>query len=196
MKKSAIARQERVSRNFVIKWTTIPEQDFSEDKRGWAKGMRRKWNGSTGSRLEEIHKYLKEEAKEFYAGAAAIQQEWRIRYPEEAVPPLRTIGQILKDLELTKGKKKKRKGAARYLCCPEHTIYNDLGGRVLEADFIGKKYIKNRSEPINFVGFSFKKKPKLRYYKRIESQTSDQSIKQCKSFFTQFEKPDFIKVDN
>lgn len=57
MKKSAIARQERVSRNFVIKWTTTPKQNYSEDKRGWAKGMRRKWNDSTESRIKEIHKY-------------------------------------------------------------------------------------------------------------------------------------------
>jgi hypothetical protein len=47
----------------------------------------------------------------------------------------------------------KRKGASRYLCCPEHTVYTRLGKRVLEADFIGKKYITERTEPIDFIVF-------------------------------------------
>lgn len=67
---------------------------------------------------------------------------------------------------------------------------------MLEADFIGRKYITGRSKPLNFIGFSFKRKPRLRHYKRVEGETADNFIRQCKDFFINFEKPDFLKVDN
>lgn len=66
----------------------------------------------------------------------------------------------------------------------------------MEIDFIGEKYITGRSEPIDFIGFAFKKEPKLRYFKRIEGQTSKNFIKHTDEFFKKFEKPDFAKVDN
>jgi len=35
--KSMIARKKKVSRNFVIKWTKSPNQNFEKDNRGWKK---------------------------------------------------------------------------------------------------------------------------------------------------------------
>ena len=197
LSKRAISRKERLSRGFVDKWTQSSNQDFTKDNRGRKKGKRMKWDKTTERRIKEIRKYLEEETKEFYTGATAIDLEWRSKYPGIDPPPLRTIGQIMSDLRLTKRNKGGRnKGAAKYLCYPEHTIYDLLGGRVLEADFIGKKYITGRSEPLNFIGFSFKKEPKIRYFKRIESQQADDFIAQSKHFFREFERPDYIKVDN
>lgn len=104
---------------------------------------------------------------------------------------------MLADLKLShKRKKGRHKGASRYLCYPEHTIYSLLGGRILEADFIGKKFIAGRTEPVNFIGFSFKKAPKLRYFLRVEAQTAECFIESSKLFFEKFERPDFVKVDN
>ena len=120
-----------------------------------------------------------------------------MRNPKISPPPLRTIGQLLSDLGLSgKREKGRNKGAARYLCYPEYTLYHLLGGRVAEADFIGMKYIFGRTEPLNFSGFSFKKEPKLRYFQRISGQTAQELKKACSSFFKKFEKPDFLKVDN
>jgi hypothetical protein len=195
--KRVIVREEGVSRRFVDKWTQSPGQDSIKDNRGWKKGKGRRWDKSTEERIKEIREYLDSDSDFFYKGATAIDLEWRRRYPGSTPPPLRTIGQIITDLGLTKSNKSGRnKGAARYLCYPEHTIYNLLGGRVLEADFIGEKYIMGRTEPLNFIGFSFKKEPKIRYFKRIESQKADDFILQSKHFFREFERPDYMKVDN
>lgn len=69
---------------------------------------------------------------------------------------------MFSDLGLSmKRKRGRNKGAARYLCYTERTIYNLLGGRVLETDFVDKKYIKGGTELLNFIGFCFKKEPKL-----------------------------------
>ena len=40
--------------------------------------------------------------------------------------------------------------------------------RVLEVDFVGKKYLKGRTKPLNFIAFSFKKESRLRYFKQIK----------------------------
>jgi len=197
LSKSKIARKQKATRNFVIKWTKSPTQDFTKDNRGWLKGKRRKWTNQDEQRIKDIYQSLENNPKEFYTGATAIEQEWRRRYPEIPPLPLRTIGQILKDLGLSKSRRKNRhKGASRYLCYPEYAIYNLLGKRVLESDFVGKKYISGRTAPLNFIGFSFKKEPKLRYFKRIESETAKNFIEQTKDFFRKFEKPDYMKIDN
>lgn len=195
--KRSIAKMEGVSRGFVGKWTQSSDQDLTKDERGWPKDKRRKWDKATERKIKEIRKDLENDPQQFYMGATAVEQGWRKRYPDTSPPPLRTIGQIMSDLGLAKRHKRGRnKGAAKYLCYPEHTIYTLLGGRVSEVDFLGEKYITGRSEPLNFIGFSFKKEPKLRYFRQVSGQTADDFIEQTEDFFKRFEKPDFIKVDN
>jgi transposase len=197
LSKNMITAKKHISKHFVIRWTQSPDQDFSIDNRGWPRGKRRKWDQHTEHRIVELHAYLKANPKAFFWGASAIEQEWRHRYPNETIPPLRTIGQILKDLGLSdKYRKHRNTGASRYLCYPEHTIYHSLGKRVMEADFVGQKYLTGRTEPIHFIGFSFKTEPKFRYFKRIEAKNAKAFICGCKEVFEQYERPECIKVDN
>ena len=197
LSKKAIAAQLGVSRPFVIRWSQSMDQDVTIDDRGWPKGRRRRWSEQTEHRIVSLHRELKHGSESFYWGPTAIAQKWLRNYPAEPPPPLRTIGQILKDLGLSEPHGRKvRKGASRYLCYPEHTVYEVLGQRVMESDFIGKKYITGTQQPIHFLAFSFKKPPKLRHFERIEAQSADCFIEQCERFFATFEKPDCIKVDN
>lgn len=190
-------RREKFSKNFVMAWTKSPNQDFTKDNRGWQKGKRRKWSKADEKRIKTIYKELESNPLQFYSGATAIDLKWRKSHPLLSPPPLRTIGRILAELGLSSKRRKDRhKGASRYLCYPEYTIYALFGGRVLEADFIGKKYLTGRTKPLNFISFSFKKEPKLRHFKRIEGQTAKNFIEQIELFFKKFEKPDFVKVDN
>lgn len=194
--KLMIAKKKKVSRNFVTEWTQSPKQDFTKDSRGWEKGKRRKWTKETEKKIKKIYNNLEKDPSQFYLGATAIEQEWRKKYLKTP-PPLRTIGQILSDANLSKKTRKDRhKGATKYLCYPEHTIFNLIAKRVLELDFIGKKFIVGRTEPLNFISFSFKKEPRLRYFKRISGETGDEIIKYSKLFFRKFEKPDAAKMDN
>ena len=194
--KNKISRELCMSKHFVIKWTQSPDQDFSKDDRGWPRGQRRKWNEGTEQRIRALHAKLVNDPTQYYWGATAIAHQWRKHY-ESAPPPLRTIGQILKDLGLSKPRKSGRQpGAARNLCYPEHTVYTTLGNRVMEADFIMRRYLKGSSTPLHFVGFSAKQKPRLRHYIRLSELTTDQFIAACERFFDQFEKPDVLKLDN
>lgn len=197
LSKNHIAQKQGVSKRFVIKWTKKPDLDFNADRRGWPRGKRRKWSKDIEEKIVRIYHDLENDPREFYTGATVIADAWRKRYPRLSPPPLITIGRILSDLGLSRKRRKdKHKGASKYLCYPEHTIYHLLGGRVLEADFVGEKYLQGRSQPLNFIAFSFKQEPKLRYFKRIAGQTADDFIGQSEHFFRLFEKPDFVKVDN
>jgi len=194
--KTRIADRLHVSRGFVARWTESPGQDLTEDLRGWPKGKRRKWNVSTEERIERIHRSLKEDPGEFYWGATAVCREWTMRYPHEPPPPLRTVGRIMAEMGLSEPRKKGRgKGAARYLCYPEHTIYHLLGGRVLESDFLQRK-LAGRADPLHFLGFSFKKAPRIRYFTHIPGHTSPHFISATDAFFRRFETSDFMKLDN
>ena len=195
--KKAIAKRQKVTKKFVIKWTRTPEQDFLRDDRGWKMGQGRKWDEADRWRIQIIHESLRTDPLQFYWGASAVEQEWRKRFPDVVAPPVRTIGYILSTLGLSGGRKNKRnKGAARYLCYPEHTIYEVLGYRVLEVDFIGCKFFSGSKRPLNFVGFSFKKNPRLRHFIRVSSESSNSLIEACQYFFKNFEIPGAMKVDN
>lgn len=195
--KTAIAQQLGVSKALVVRWTQRADQDLEQDARGWPEGRGRRWDERVYARIQHLHTALTNDPHEFFIGATAIQQRYRRRYPRSPVPPLRTIGRMLAELGLSTSPKRGRgKGAARYLCYPEHTVYHTLGERVLEVDFVGKKYLTGRTAPVHFAGFSFKQPPKLRYYQRVPGETTEALIRACEAFFQRFETPAVLKVDN
>lgn len=196
LSKTQIAKQTGLSKQFVVDWTRSASQDLQIDRRGWPMGKGRLWGETARRRIQKIHRELERNPHEFYSGATAIAQRYRRHFPDEPLPPLRTIGRMLKELGLSQSPKKRTKGASRYLCYPEYTVYETLGARVLEADFIGQKYLTGRSEPLHFVGMSFKQPPKLRYFYRVEAATTEALIGTCEDFFKRFEIPDVMKVDN
>jgi len=194
--KNAIAAKLSVSKGFVVNWTQSRAQDPAQDGRGWPQGRGRVWDARTRQRICTLHAELEADPRAFYSGASAIAQRYRQRYPDSPVPPLRTIGRMLAEAGLTRTPKQRVKGAARHLCYPEYTVYETLGRRVLEADFIGQKYLTGSSAPLHFIGFSFKKTPKLRYFQRVEAQTTGAIVHASQAFFRTFEYPDVMKIDN
>lgn len=194
--KTEIAHRLGLSKAFVVRWTELPSQDLTADSRGWRQGHARRWDERTRRRIAAVHAALVSDPREFFTGATAIQHRYRQRYPDSPVPPLRTIGRWLKVLGLSQPRQRPRaKGAARYLCYPEYTVYHTLGRRVLEVDFL-RRHLTGRSAPLNFLGFSFKLAPKLRYFRRVQAESSATLIDSCEAFFHRFETPDVLKIDN
>ena len=194
--RSRIALVLGISWHTVQRWSQSPDQDCSVDGRGWTRGVRRVHSAQTIDRIRLLHRELTESPKQFFTGATAIDHEWRKQF-DGSPPPLRTIGRILGELGLSASRSHGRsKGAAAYLHYPEHTIYTGLGGRVLEADFVGRKYLTGQREPLHFIGYSFKQAPCLRHFQRVESETASVFITETRRFFARFETPDFVKVDN
>jgi len=164
--------------------------------RGWSKGKTRKHTKIELKRIKEIHQELAKDKKAFFAGASAIIQKWLEKHSRIKPPHPRFIGRVLKAADLSeKIQKGRNKGASRYLHYPEYSI-SQLGESLLEIDFIGKKFIRQRTEPLNFIGFSLRKPCKLKHFRRITGETGSNVIKESKRFFKKFEKPDVIKMDN
>lgn len=92
-------------------------------------------------------------------------------------------------------RRKKKPGASRYLHYPDYSI-KQLGRTILEIDFIGKKFIRGRTEPINFIAFSYLKPFKLKRFKRISAANKDCAIKETDRLFERFPVPDCAKADN
>lgn len=186
----------RVSNRTVLRWTQSATQDCSIDHRGWPKGMKRTHTAETLTRIRQIHDELSTDPAEFFTGASAIEREWTMRFAEKA-PPLRTIGAMLKEMHLSTSRTKGRgKGAAAYLHYPEHAIYHGLDGRLIEADFIGRKSFTGQSAPLCFMSFSAKLSPKIRAFQRVTAETADAFIASGTWFFAEYEEPDFLKLDN
>jgi hypothetical protein len=176
-------------------WTEASNQEVSTDHRGWPKNKLRRYSHQDEQRVQKIYHELTYDPEAYFTGALAIFQRYRKRYPHTKPLPLRFIGRTLSKYGLVTSPTRRRKGASRYLHYPEHSI-NQLGDSLLEIDFIGKKFITGRTEPINFIAFSLKFPRKLKHFQRIESETADEVIKHCKDFLKRFEKPGVVKLDN
>ena len=150
---SAIARKLGVSRSFVIKWRNIA--DVNEDKRGWNKGKKRKYNDVDERIVVNTRKYL-EENKSFF-GAIAIQQETEIK------PSLDFIKRSLRKHKLTFRQRKRSKGGSKYLLYPANLI-DSLGAILCQIDFIGPRYLKGSSDPIHFLSVKYVKPFKLHLF--------------------------------
>lgn len=64
-----------------MSWTKSSNQDFTKDRRGWPKGKTRKHSKTDIKRIKEIHSELVKDSETFFAGASAIIQRWREKYP-------------------------------------------------------------------------------------------------------------------
>ncbi len=99
----------------------------------------------------------------------------------------------LKELKLSKPRKKRIKGGSEYQRYPKILI-SQIGELILEIDFI-QRFIKGQARPVHFIGFSVKKL-KLRQYRRISGQTNVNTRKESAWFFNNFFVPDAVKMDN
>jgi len=179
----------------VDRWTKSPDQDLSEDGRGWKKNRGRLYTLKDERRVLAIHQQLDDDTRVYFSGASAILHQYQRRYPNGKPLSLRFIGRILAKHELSRKPKVRVKGASLYLHYPARLI-DKLGESILEMDFIGKKFIDGRTEPINFIAFSLTKPRRLKHFHRVESETASEAMEHCKRFFERFEKPEIIKIDN
>src|SRR5688500_7917210 len=93
--KKQISLKERVSKKFVIKWTSNPLQDLEADQRGWQKGKGRKYLQQDVKKVVNLHKQLTQDKHNYFHGASAVLQQWRRKHSDVPAPSLRTIGRIL-----------------------------------------------------------------------------------------------------
>lgn len=119
------------------------------------------------------------------------------KHTENEVPKLWYIDKVVRDAKLqTKAPKPKRKkGGSEYLLYPVKCI-RQLGYVQQSADFIGKKYIAGRSEPINILSSSYYFPFKLYRIERILAEKAIYAIKSITDRWRRYPIPNVFRMDN
>jgi hypothetical protein len=90
---------------------------------------------------------------------------------------------------------KKKRGLSKYMKYPNYTL-TKLGKSMMSIDFIGPKYLKGSSNRINFLSCKYIRPEKRGIAKRIEGQTTEQTIKTLKEIWRTHPIPEILKIDN
>lgn len=158
-------------------------------------GRTRTYTRRDEQRVLKVHAALQADPERSFAGASAIERRYRELYGETKPLSLRFIGRTLAKHGLSTLPKVRRKGVSRYLHYPQALI-DGLGSSLLEVDFIGKKFITGRTQPVNFLAFSLRFPRQLKHFQRVEAETTDEVLRHLARFFRLFEKPAVVKLDN
>jgi hypothetical protein len=118
------------------------------------------------------------------------------KYSGDKVPSQWFIAETIRKEKLqTRKTKKRRKGGSEYLLYPAESIRN-LGYIHQSADFIGKKYISGKSEPINIFSTCYHAPIKLYQIKRTLAEKADYAIEVLTKFWQIYPIPDVFRIDN
>ena len=183
-----------VRKQTIIEW--LAQTDYS-DARGWKKNKPHKAEHS------EIEKNrictLKEKRIEdsYFVGSEYVQMDYAKQYPNEPVPSIWFIDEVVRDakLQTRKPKGKKNVGGSKYLLFPAESVKN-LGKIHQSADFIGRKYITGRTEPINIFSSAYYSPVKLFQISRVEAEKARCAIEVLKVQWQTFPVPDVFRIDN
>jgi len=171
-------------------------RDEYADQRGWKKDKARKY---TDKKIAERIVKLREERieqKKYFIGSDYLLMDYAKEHKTETAPSKWFVEETIRDNQLQTRKPKKRvKGGSEYLLYPTESIRN-LGYLHESADFIGKKYISGKSEPINIFFTCYYAPVKLYQIKRILAEKSTYAIEFLERFWQTYPIPNVFRIDN
>lgn len=135
---------------------------------------------------------------DYLLGAPHVQMHYSVRYPDGRLPSEWFIEEVTRRHRLqTREQKKRGKGTdivKRLLFPIQSTI--KLGKVQQSADFIGKKFIHGRTEPISFFATGYYQWFKLYRMWRIAAETVDEAITCLQEFWATHPVPHVFRLDN
>jgi hypothetical protein len=148
-----ISRRLRIRKPTISRWLSI---DTYEDNRGWQKGIYRTHIPTEMERVVMLKK-SRIGQKKYFLGSPHIRMDYAKQFPTETLPSLWFFDKVVRDAHLQTHAPKKRKkdlDIVQRLRFPITSIQK-LGRIHQSADFIGKKFITGRSEPISIFSTSY-----------------------------------------
>ena len=116
--------------------------------------------------------------------------------PASEPPKTWYIDKVIREAKLqTRKPKTKKRGGSKYLLYPVQCIRN-FGYIQQSADFIGKKYIAGRTEPVNIFSSSYYFPFKFYQIKRILAEKALYAIEQLKEQWLYYPIPNLFRMDN
>jgi hypothetical protein len=190
--KKEISRILKIRKQTIIGW--LNKKEFA-DNRGWDKNRKRKHTNLEEKRICDI-KRERIETKKYFVGSDYVQMDYGKKYPNDPLPSTWFIEESVRNNNLQTAKpKKKTKGGSKYLLYPEEAI-KQLGTIQQSGDFIGKKYIDSKTEPINIFSTSYYSPFKLFQIERILASKSVYVYPVLTSLWKKFPVPDVYRIDN
>jgi predicted transcriptional regulator len=189
---SKIAKALVAGRDKVAKWLKMTDEEVSKDNRGWPEGKLRTHTQVEKAHVLKIKRNLKKEKSYFY-GADIIGANYKKENKKNISKWF--IKETIKKAGLTDQRKKKQKGGSRYMNYPEKTL-SKLGKIVVGIDFMGPKYLKDDSDGKHFLSCKYIRPLQYGIVKRIESQTTNETLKNLVEIWKKQPIPDVIKIDN
>jgi len=136
--------------------------------------------------------------KDYFLGASYVEMHYEDMHPDERRPSLWFIKDVVRRSGLQTYEPKKRskqKGVVERLLFPITSIVT-LGRIHQSCDFIGKKFIAGRTEPISIFGTSYYQWLKLYQIRRVLAETSESAIRFLTTFWKTFPLPNVMRMDN
>lgn len=135
--------------------------------------------------------------KKYFLGSEYVQMDYAKRYPTNSLPSIWFIDETVRKnrLQTRKPKKGKQIGGSKYLLFPTESIKR-LGYVHQSADFVGRKYIAGRTEPINFFSSTYYAPFKLFQIKRICAEKAVYALEVLKAQWQALPIPDVFRIDN
>ena len=189
---SAIARILGVRRATVIRWLAASEH---QDRRGWERGRARTHTQvEVSDRIRTIKKDLLEH--HYFFGNEYVQMRYHKSYPQEPIPSIWYIDEVVRQAELQGRKPKgRRPGGSVYLLYPTDSMRH-LGLIQQSADFVGKKYLAGSSSPVTVFSTCYYRPFKLYYIQRTETEKAIFAISILARFWKKYPVPNVFRMDN
>lgn len=194
MPKAAIARRLSLRRATIVSWL---DRELYTDARGWMRGARRTHTDEEVTRIVVL-KRKRIAARSYLQGAEHIQMDYALTHPTEDLPSLWFIGDVFREHGLQTKRptpKGKRQGIVERLKFPIRSIIG-LGTIQQAADFVGKRYIAGRTEPITIFSTCYYQWLKRFHIWRIAAETSECAIACLTEFWRTDPIPNVCRIDN
>lgn len=189
--KVEIAKLLNVRRPTIVAWL---KRETYQDERGWKAGKHRKYSEEINQRIRELKQ--KRIDHNYFVGSDHVRKDYAIQNPSSILPTESHIDAVVRRAGLqTKKPKERRKGSAQYLLFPDQCI-RSLGYVQQSADFIGKKYITGRTEPINIFSTSYYFPFKLYQIKRVVAEKVDYALAELIALWRTYPIPNVFRIDN
>jgi len=192
--KSEIARRLNISRPTIIDWL---EKKEYEDERGWKEGTKRTHTDTEEDRIVEL-KQKRIDEKKFFLGAPHIQMDYSKLHPNDPLPSLWFMNETFRRHNLQTHEPKKRTKGQNIVARLKFPIKSiiTLGLIQQASDFIGKKFIKGRTEPISIFSTSYYQQFQLYQIWRVCSETAESAVTCLRNLWQTTPVPHVMRIDN
>lgn len=184
-----------IRKQTIIKWLS---SETYQDKRGWKNDRPRKERNSQGAAQKICAlKQKRIDEKKYFLGSEYVRMDYAREHSDDPLPSIWFIDETVRKnkLQTRKPKKKRKNGGSKYLLFPAESVKN-LGYIHQSADFIGRKYIAGRTEPINIFSSAYYAPFKFYQIQRVCAEKAVYALDVLKEQWQVFPIPDVFRIDN